>query len=106
MKQRLHNDRMGLLRLKMGDRTRLSTLRAVAQTPPEAPARLLRNPIGSSGFEGTSYNMFQDAAVFLAVAAGVMLHELRGRVIAGALAHGRVAEVTLTLAQLLLALPS
>ena len=50
--------------------------------------------------------MFQDAAVFLAVAAGVMLHELRGRVIAGALAHGRVAEVTLTLAQLLLALPS
>ena len=30
-----------------------------------------------SGFEGTSYNMFQDAAVFLGVAAGVMMAELR-----------------------------
>jgi hypothetical protein len=30
-----------------------------------------------SGFEGTSYNMFQDAAVFLGVAAGVMMSELR-----------------------------
>jgi hypothetical protein len=30
-----------------------------------------------SGFEGTSYNMFQDAAVFLGIAAGVMLSELR-----------------------------
>jgi hypothetical protein len=30
-----------------------------------------------SGFEGASYNMFQDAAVFLGVAAGVMLYELR-----------------------------
>ena len=32
-----------------------------------------------AGFEGTSYNMFQDAAVFLAIAAGVLLHELRSR---------------------------
>lgn len=46
-----------------------------------------------SGFEGTSYNMFQDAAVFLGVAAGVTMSELRrsegrGRlatIIAGAL---------------------
>jgi hypothetical protein len=30
-----------------------------------------------AGFEGTSYNMFQDAAVFLGVAAGVMMSELR-----------------------------
>jgi len=30
-----------------------------------------------SGFEGTSYNMFQDAAVFLGVAVGVMMSELR-----------------------------
>jgi hypothetical protein len=30
-----------------------------------------------SGFEGTSYNMFQDAAVFLGIAAGVMMSELR-----------------------------
>jgi hypothetical protein len=59
----------------------------------------------SSGFEGTSYNMFQDAAVFLAVAAGVMLHELRSRTIAGAPAHERVAKVALTLSPLLLAQP-
>ena len=32
-----------------------------------------------SGFEGTSYNMFQDAAVFLGIAAGVMMSELRKR---------------------------
>src|SRR4029077_2554694 len=30
-----------------------------------------------SGFEGTSYNMFQDAAVFLGIAAGVTMSELR-----------------------------
>jgi hypothetical protein len=35
-----------------------------------------------SGFEGTSYNMFQDTAVFLGVAAGVTLYELRIRVAA------------------------
>ncbi|MBV9816544.1 MAG: hypothetical protein JO229_12420 [Alphaproteobacteria bacterium] len=36
-----------------------------------------------SGFEGTSYNMFQDAAVFLGIAAGVMMSELRKRDITG-----------------------
>jgi len=46
-----------------------------------------------SGFEGTSYNMFQDAAVFLAVAAGIGLHELRNRMVAGVLAHERLASV-------------
>jgi hypothetical protein len=30
-----------------------------------------------SGFDGASYNMFQDAAVFLAIAAGLLLHQLR-----------------------------
>jgi hypothetical protein len=30
-----------------------------------------------SGFEGASYNMLQDAAVFLSVAAGLLVHELR-----------------------------
>jgi hypothetical protein len=30
-----------------------------------------------SGFEGASYNMFQDAAVFLGVAAGILMSELR-----------------------------
>lgn len=30
-----------------------------------------------SGFEGTSYNMFQDAAVFLGVAAGILFSEAR-----------------------------
>ncbi len=39
-----------------------------------------------SGFEGTSYNMFQDAAVFLGVAAGVMMSELRKSEIRGRLA--------------------
>jgi hypothetical protein len=58
-----------------------------------------------SGFEGTSYNMFQDAAVFLAVAAGVMLHELRNRLVAGVLAHERVAKAALAFAPLLLAQP-
>jgi hypothetical protein len=58
-----------------------------------------------SGVEGTSYNMFQDAAVFLAVAAGVMLHGLRNRMVAGVLAHERVAKVALAFAPLLLAQP-
>ena len=59
----------------------------------------------SSSFEGTSYNMFQDATVFLAVAAGVTLHELRSRIIAAGLAHERVAKVALALPPLLLAQP-
>ena len=58
-----------------------------------------------SGFEGASYNMFQDAAVFLAVAAGVMLHELRNRMVSGVFAHERVPKVALALAPLLLAQP-
>jgi len=59
----------------------------------------------TSGFEGTSYNMFQDAAVFLAIAAGVTLHELRIRMIAGALGHERVVTLALGLSPLLLAQP-
>src|SRR5215472_3520869 len=59
----------------------------------------------TSGFEGTSYNMFQDAAVFLAIAAGATLHELRIRMIAGGLGHEQVATVALGLAPLLLAQP-
>jgi hypothetical protein len=58
-----------------------------------------------SGFEGTSYNMFQDAAVFLAVAAGIGLHELRNRMVAGVLAHERLAKFALGVAPLLLAQP-
>lgn len=58
-----------------------------------------------SGFEGTSYNMFQDAAVFLAVAAGVVLHELRNRMVAGVFAYEGVPKVALALAPLLLAEP-
>lgn len=58
-----------------------------------------------SGFEGASYNMFQDAAVFLAVAAGVTLHELRRRIIAGESAHQRTAKLVLSVAPLLLAQP-
>ena len=58
-----------------------------------------------AGFEGTSYNMFQDAAVFLAIAAGVMLHELRGRITAEASASSRAAKFALSVAPLLLAQP-
>jgi hypothetical protein len=54
-----------------------------------------------SGFEGTSYNMFQDAAVFLGVAAGVMLYELRK---SGA-ASGRFAGMVPAIAALVLAQP-
>jgi hypothetical protein len=39
-----------------------------------------------SGLEGTSYNMFQDAAVFLGIAAGVMMSELRKSEFSGRLA--------------------
>jgi hypothetical protein len=58
-----------------------------------------------AGFEGTSYNMFQDAAVFLAIAAGVMLHELRRRMTAEASANARAAKFALGVAPLLLAQP-
>jgi len=59
----------------------------------------------TSGFEGTSYNMFQDAAAFLAIAAGVTLRELRRRIFVGGLPHERVAKVALSLSPLLLAQP-
>jgi hypothetical protein len=58
-----------------------------------------------SGFEGTSYNMFQDAAVFLGIAAGVMLYELRKRLVINWDAHGRLARVGLGVLPLLLAQP-
>ena len=54
-----------------------------------------------SGFEGASYNMFQDAAVFLGVAAGVMLYELRK----SAAASGRFAGMVPAIAALVLAQP-
>ena len=53
-----------------------------------------------SGFEGTSYNMFQDAAVFLGVTAGITLSELRKLEI-----HGRLAKVVLTALPFLAAQP-
>jgi len=58
-----------------------------------------------SGFEGTSYNMFQDAAVFLAIAAGVALHELRKHMTIGAFAYERAGRIALAVAPLLLAEP-
>ena len=45
-----------------------------------------------AGFEGTSYNMFQDTMVFLAVASGVMLHELRGCITSEAAANALAAK--------------
>jgi hypothetical protein len=58
-----------------------------------------------SGFEGTSYNMFQDAAVFLGIAAGVMFCELRQRMSAGGAIRGRFAWIVLGLLPFLLAQP-
>jgi hypothetical protein len=58
-----------------------------------------------AGFEGTSYNMFQDAAVFLAIAVGVMLHELRKRIAAPGPGRERLATVVLGAVPLLLAHP-
>jgi hypothetical protein len=58
-----------------------------------------------SGFEGTSYNMFQDAAVFLAIAAGVGLHELRKHMTITASGHEPIGRVALAVVPLLLAEP-
>jgi hypothetical protein len=58
-----------------------------------------------SGFEGTSYNMFQDAAVFLGVAAGIMLYELRLHIAASGDVHGRFTQVVVGVLALLLAQP-
>jgi hypothetical protein len=54
-----------------------------------------------SGFEGASYNMFQDAAVFLGIAAGVLFYELRRAAAVG----GRFAALFAGLAVLLVAQP-
>jgi hypothetical protein len=58
-----------------------------------------------SGFEGTSYNMFQDAAVFLAIAAGVGLRELRKHMTIGAAGYERMGRVAIAVVPLLLAEP-
>jgi hypothetical protein len=56
-----------------------------------------------SGFEGTSYNMFQDAAVFLGVAAGVMMSELRKSELRGRLARVLASALPFLVAQPILA---
>ena len=56
-----------------------------------------------SGFEGTSYNMFQDAAVFLGVAAGVMMSELRKSEFRGRLARVLASALPFLVAQPILA---
>jgi hypothetical protein len=56
-----------------------------------------------SGFEGTSYNMFQDAAVFLGVAAGVMMSELRKSEFRGRLAKALSFILPFVFAQPILA---
>jgi len=58
-----------------------------------------------SGFEGTSYNMFQDAAVFLAISVGVALHELRKHMTIDPYAHERAGRLALAVVPLLLAEP-
>jgi hypothetical protein len=58
-----------------------------------------------SGYEGVSYNMFQDPAVFLAIASGLMLHELRNWMAAGKLGTSAPAKIAGSLAPALLALP-
>ena len=56
-----------------------------------------------SGFEGTSYNMFQDAAAFLGVAAGVMMSELRKSEVRGGLARVVASTLPFLVAQPVLA---
>ena len=56
-----------------------------------------------SGFEGTSYNMFQDPAVFLGVAAGVMMSELRKSEFRGRLARVLASVLPFLIAQPILA---
>ncbi|HYZ41361.1 MAG TPA: hypothetical protein VE687_12160, partial [Stellaceae bacterium] len=57
-----------------------------------------------AGFEGASYNMFQDAAVFLGIAAGVMFSELR-RTIAAAAGRRTFTKLLAGLAPCLLVQP-
>jgi hypothetical protein len=56
-----------------------------------------------SGFEGTSYNMFQDAAVFLGFAAGIMMSELRNSDFGGRLAKLLASALPFLVAQPVLA---
>jgi hypothetical protein len=56
-----------------------------------------------SGFAGTSYNMFQDAAVFLGVAAGVMMSELRKSELRGRLVRVLASALPFFVAQPILA---
>jgi hypothetical protein len=56
-----------------------------------------------SGFEGTSYNMFQDAAVFLGIAAGVMTSESRKSGFRGRLATVLASALPFLVAQPILA---
>jgi hypothetical protein len=56
-----------------------------------------------SGFEGTSYNMFQDAAVFLGVAVGVTMSELRKSEFRGRLARVLASALPFLVAQPILA---
>jgi hypothetical protein len=58
-----------------------------------------------SGFEGTSYNMFQDAAVFLGVAAGVTLCVLRKKISAESNSRKRFTSLAFAALVLLLAEP-
>jgi len=58
-----------------------------------------------SGFEGTSYNMFQDAAVFLGVAAGVTFCVLRKRIFGQSACRWRVARFAYGVLLVLLAQP-
>lgn len=56
-----------------------------------------------SGFEGTSYNMFQDAAVFLGIAAGVLMSELRNSEFRGRFAGVLASVLPFLVAQPILA---
>jgi len=58
-----------------------------------------------SGFEGTSYNMFQDTAIFLGVAAGVTFNALRKRISCEEIFHGRFAVIAYGVMAFLLAQP-
>ncbi len=58
-----------------------------------------------AGFEGASYNLFQDPAVFLGIAAGVLLHELRRRATLRADAGAWATAAALAAVPLLLAQP-
>jgi hypothetical protein len=58
-----------------------------------------------SSFEGTSYNMFQDAAVFLGVAAGIMMSELRKSEFPQLKFRGRLARVLASALPFLIAQP-